>query len=110
MRGLLKVFIIGFIIVNIITIILSYLLPMGKGFTNTYALILFIEGAIVLVLGGLLGTFLGKIMFLPFGYAKKRDTTGRDESDEKRTYTGVSLLFLGTVLLVESILLALTSV
>jgi len=107
MRGLLKACIAGFIIVNAITVILSYTFPVGREFTDTFALILFFESAMIMVFGGLLGTFLGRIIFYgPFGNFKGRDTTGKDESDEKRTDAGIPLIVLGIILMIEVVLLA----
>jgi hypothetical protein len=96
----------GFIIVNAITVMFTYLFMVGSGFLGTFSLILFLERTIVMVFGGLLGTFLSRIMYYtPFGYYKGRDKTGKDDADEKRTYTGVPVLVLGIIIIVESVIL-----
>jgi len=107
----LKTLTIGFVAVNVITFALAYLFPVGKGLVDTFSLILFFESAMIMVFGGLLGTFLGRIIFYtPFGYFKARDTTGKDESDEKRTDAGIPLVVLGIILIAESVLLAALSI
>jgi hypothetical protein len=78
-----------------------------NGFVSWFSTILFAIGGVIAFFGALFGTFIGRIMFYsPFGYAKKRDTTGKDESDNKVTDTGLPLILLGLIAIVESVIVS----
>jgi hypothetical protein len=98
------------VVLNLLSYALSYAMSSVSvwfinGFVSWFSTILFAIGGVLVFFGALFGTFIGKIMFYtPFGYAKKRDTTGKDESDNKFTDTGLPLILLGLITIFESVI------
>lgn len=109
-RNLTIIVTISLVVLNLLSYALSYLMSSVSvwfinGFGSWFSTILFTIGGIVALFGALFGTFIGRIMFYsPFGYAKKRDTTGKDESDNKVTDTGLPLILFGLIAIVESVI------
>lgn len=109
---MLKRYIMDFAVTNVVTLAISFLgYFAGNKLIDTYLLILFLEGGLLLIFGGLSGFVLSSVLFWAFGrYFRARKTSPnlKDETEEKQSAKGKRFIILGAALLTESILLALS--
>lgn len=105
---------------NLATLLVSTLLYLyGKNFVNTFMLLIFVESAFTLIIGGVYGSLLssasfhGLERFLRGRYFKKMDTTeqAKEEKNEREALKresriGKRFVILGACLFLESILIA----
>lgn len=118
MRLHLDIFIKDWVLFNLIALAGAFVMSLfGRSFYNDFLVILLLMSALLLILGGALGFFLSGVSFqslmrLLRGKSSKDDGKTDDERRQETKEsmgTGKVLAIMGGVLLLESLLLALTS-
>lgn len=111
----LKGYVLDFLAMNLLSLVISTVLYFtGKGIVDTFIVLLFVESAFVLILGGVFGFILSSVSyyalerFLGRKEAQKEKQEIGPEKDvtKKQLATGKRFVVLGMALLAESIIIA----
>jgi hypothetical protein len=113
-RQLLKKFLLDFVIMNMVVFALSFLASLyGRDLTETFVLALFFGSGFALILGGLFGFFFSSASFWGIveffrrsGAKEEKEKPKKTEKSKPKISSGQRFVILGTVLLIESLLLS----
>jgi hypothetical protein len=111
----LKGYAIDFLAMNLLSLAISALLYLtGREIVDTFIVVLFVESAFVLILGGVFGFVLSSISYYALERLLGRKGAGKEKQEiepqkdvtKKQIATGKRFVVLGMALLAESILIA----
>jgi len=112
----LKGYVLDFLAMNLLSLAISALLYLtGREIVDTFIVVLFVESAFVLILGGVFGFVLSSVSYYALERLLERKGAGKEKQEiepqkdvtKKQIATGKRFVVLGMALLAESILIAL---